>query len=82
LRSLKKALMISREIADHRGEGRTLNNLGQIYTDQGEKEWAEQYYKQALSIRQEAKDFNGESTTLRNLGLIYADLGRKDDALR
>jgi len=52
----KKALIISREIGDRRGEGNQLGNLGIAYRNMGQVEKAIEYYQKALDIGKEIKD--------------------------
>ena len=52
----EKALAISREIGDRRGEGNHLGNLGLAYSDLGQVEKAIEYYEDALAIGKEIKD--------------------------
>ena len=61
----------------------TLNNLGNAWSDLGEKKKAIEYYEKALEI---FKSFLGEShpsvaDTLNNLGTAWSDLGEKKKAI-
>jgi tetratricopeptide (TPR) repeat protein len=76
-----QALAICREVGDRAGEGTTLNNLGRVYDDLGQKQQALDYYEQALAIRREVGDRAGEGTTLHNIGMIFAQSGQLDAAL-
>jgi tetratricopeptide (TPR) repeat protein len=71
----KKALKISREIGDRRGEGNQLGNLGNIYFYLGKTGKAIEYYNQTLIIHREIGDKRGEEADLGNLGLAYNQLG-------
>jgi hypothetical protein len=68
-------------VGDRSGEGATLNNLGGVYDDLGQKDKALDYYQQALAICREVGDRAGEGTTLHNIGMIYAGFGWLDAAL-
>ncbi|MEB3829216.1 tetratricopeptide repeat protein, partial [Phormidium sp. CCY1219] len=56
LQSWERALEIYRAIGDKAGEGRTLNNLGNVYRNLGEYAEAEQYFLQSLEIAREIGD--------------------------
>jgi CHAT domain-containing protein/Tfp pilus assembly protein PilF len=59
----------------------TLNNIGAVYDDLGEKQKALDSYNQALPIYRAVGDHDGEATTLNNIGLVYSALGEKQKAL-
>ncbi len=77
----EQALVISREVGDRCGEGKTLNNLGGVYDALGKKQEALAYYEQALVISREVGDRGGEGTTLNNIGILYLEQARYDVAL-
>jgi CHAT domain-containing protein len=62
-------------------EATTLNNIGLVYDDLGEKQKALDFYNQALPLFRAVGDRGGEATTLNNIGLVYDDLGEKQKAL-
>ncbi|MEM6403200.1 MAG: tetratricopeptide repeat protein [Cyanobacteria bacterium P01_D01_bin.116] len=68
-------------MGDKSGEATTLNNIGAVYSDLGEKQKALSYYNQALLLGRAVGDKSGEATTLVNIGAIYSDLGEKQKAL-
>ena len=68
-------------MGDKTGEATILNNIGQVYSDLGEKHKALQFFKQALSISRALGDKNGKAATLNNIGQVYSDLGEKQKAL-
>ncbi|MFK0731038.1 MAG: CHAT domain-containing protein, partial [Gloeotrichia echinulata HAB0833] len=70
-----------RAVGDRSGEAATLNNIGLVYDDLGEKEKALSFYNQALPLRRAVGDRSGEAATLNNIGLVYDDLGEKEKAL-
>src|SRR4029077_497241 len=76
-----QALPLERAVGDKSGEALTLNNLGVVYADLGEKRKALEFYNQALPLRREIGDKSGEANTLNNLGNVYSDLGEKQKAL-
>ena len=69
----EKALGISREIGDRRGEGNALGNLGNAYYSLDHTEKAIEYYEKALAISREIGDGFGEATLFNNLGIAFQD---------
>jgi serine phosphatase RsbU (regulator of sigma subunit) len=63
------------EIGDKEGIASTLNNIGNIYNDQGDYAKAIEYYTQSLKISEEIGDKEGIASTLNNIGNIYNDQG-------
>ncbi|KAH8749104.1 Tetratricopeptide repeat-domain-containing protein [Diaporthe sp. PMI_573] len=60
----------------------TVNNLGNLYKNQGRLDEAEAMYGRALDGYEKALGPGHTSTldTVNNLGLLYADQGRLDEA--
>ncbi|WP_445302026.1 tetratricopeptide repeat protein [Microcoleus sp. K1-B6] len=77
----EEALKLYREAGDRGGEAGTLNNIGRVYDDLGEKQKALEYLGQSLPLRRAVGDRSGEATTLNNIGLVYSGLGEKQKAL-
>ena len=77
----ERALSLSREIGDRRGEGVNLGNLGLAYARLGEVRRAIDYYEQSLVIDREIGDRRGEGANLGNLGFAYARLGEVRKAM-
>jgi tetratricopeptide (TPR) repeat protein len=77
----EKALKISREMGNRRGEGNHLGNLGIAYSHLGSPRKAIEYYGQALKISREVGDRRGEGNVLGNMGLAYSDLGKPRKAI-
>jgi CHAT domain-containing protein/Tfp pilus assembly protein PilF len=77
----QEARLLYRAVGDRGGEAITLNNIGLVYDDLGEKQKALDYYNQALPIYRAVGDRRGEATTLNNIGLVYNALGEKQKAL-
>jgi tetratricopeptide (TPR) repeat protein len=67
----QRSLQLFRQIGDRRGEGKTLNQLGNILLLQGDHGGGKQYYDQFLSISREIGDRWGEGQVVRNIGDIY-----------
>ncbi len=70
-----------RQVGDKGGEATTLNNIGGVYNDLGEKHKALAYFDQALPLLRQVGDKGGEATTLNNIGAVYSNLGEKQKAL-
>jgi CHAT domain-containing protein len=75
-------------VGDRAGEATTVNNIGGVYDDLGEKQKALDYYQQALSLRRAVGAAEGtqsarygEATTLSNIGLVYRDQGKPEVAI-
>ena len=60
----------------------TVNNLGNLYTDQGKLDEAEKIYHRALDGKEKALGPTHTSTldTVNNLGILYVDQGKLDEA--
>ena len=54
-------------MGDRGGEAGTLNNIGAVYDDLGEKQKALDFYNQALPIRRAVGDPYGEVNILDNI---------------
>jgi CHAT domain-containing protein/lipopolysaccharide biosynthesis regulator YciM len=72
----------SAESMVRQGEAVNLNNLGQIYSNQGNDKQALTLYQQALSIYQEINNSLGVAITLNNIAQIYTNLGQYDLAVK
>ena len=79
---MEQSLAIQQQIGDRKGEGGTLNNIGQIYSDKGDHDTALRYLEQSLAITQQISDRQGEGATLINISQIYNAKGDHDTALR
>lgn len=64
------------------GEAVNLNNIGQIYSNQGQYEKALTLYQQALAIYKEIGNRLGEAITLNNIGQIYDNLRQYEQAIK
>jgi serine phosphatase RsbU (regulator of sigma subunit) len=67
----EKALEIATKIRYKAGEARAINNLGNIYYQQGQQELALANYHIALDIRDSIGDLKGSASTLNNISNIY-----------
>jgi tetratricopeptide (TPR) repeat protein len=67
---------------DHTSTLDTINNLGNLYLDQGKLEAAEQIYLLALAGYEKALSPDHTSTldTVNNIGVLYCDQGKLDAA--
>ena len=77
----EEALKLYRATGDRSGEAVTLNNIGSVYSELGEKQKALEYYSQSLPLFRATGDRSGEATILNNIGSVYSDLGEKQKAL-
>jgi CHAT domain-containing protein/tetratricopeptide (TPR) repeat protein len=68
-------------VADQQLEAVALDDIGQLYSETGDKQKALDYYNQALPLWRNAKDQQGEAITLNNIGEVYSDSGDKQKAL-
>jgi len=78
---LEQALMIRREIGDHKGEAQTANNLADAYVILGRKDEALDLLRRALELNRETGNRYGEGVALNNLGEAFLDLGRTEEAI-
>ncbi len=76
----EQALSIRREEGDREGTGKTLHNMGLVYSALGEKELALEHYEEALGISREIGDRMEEDRILHNLGRVCNTLGKKEKA--
>ena len=60
----------------------SLNNLAELYREQGKYDQAEPLYKRALKIFENALPANHPNiaTTLENMGQLYKDMGKDNEA--
>lgn len=68
------------EAGDLLGMAKAYNNLGSIYSSQGDFENGILHRQQALQLFERLGDTEGQSAALSNLAALYADLGRFDEA--
>ncbi|MGF1675272.1 MAG: tetratricopeptide repeat protein [Rivularia sp. (in: cyanobacteria)] len=78
----EEALVLWRQLKDRELEAFTLNNIGAVYRDLGEKQKALESHNQALSLWRALGKRGGEARTLNNIGGIYDGLGEKQKALK
>ncbi|MBE9116965.1 CHAT domain-containing protein [Lusitaniella coriacea LEGE 07157] len=81
IQSWRRALQLYREQGNRRGEGNSLNNLGNVYNSLGEYEKAIEFHQQSLTLVREIGNRAGESVSLNNLGLVYESLGEYEKAI-
>ncbi|MBD1832820.1 CHAT domain-containing protein [Cyanobacteria bacterium FACHB-472] len=77
----EEALPLYRAVGDKGREALTLNNIGIVYDDLGEKQKALDYYNQSLPLSRAVSDKATEAVILSNIGAVYSDLGQKQKAL-
>ncbi|MGI2901963.1 CHAT domain-containing tetratricopeptide repeat protein [Tolypothrix sp. VBCCA 56010] len=81
IEKFKQALPLMRQVGEKVREATTLNNIGKVYSDLGEKQQALNYYNQSLPLSRQVGDKAGVAATLNNIGKVYSDLGDKQQAL-
>ncbi|MEG4046348.1 tetratricopeptide repeat protein [Microcoleus sp. Pol17C2] len=77
----EEALKLFRAVGDRSREAYTLNGIGSVYSDLGEKLKALEYYSQSLPLFRAVGDRSREAYTLNGIGSVYSDLGEKLKAL-
>lgn len=78
LQAYLKALPVFREFNLKDLEGRTLNNIGLLYSNLGEKQNALEYLFLSLPLR---TDDYGKANTLDSIGSVYANTGEAGKAI-
>ena len=78
----QEALDLSREIHFKKGEGASLNAIGEAYHFLGDYPQALQKQFEALQINKDLKDSAGEAETLGDIGVVYNELGQYRQALQ
>ena len=71
----EKALAITKEIGDKKGEADNYGNLGAVFHSLGEYGKAKENHETALAIRKETGDREGEASDYGNLGAVFYSLG-------
>ncbi|MDT9329173.1 MAG: tetratricopeptide repeat protein, partial [Limnospira sp. PMC 1286.21] len=70
----------SRAVEDRGGEATTLNNIGRVYSDLGEKQTALDYLNQALPLSRAVSDRSQEAYTLTNMASLQRSQGELTEA--
>jgi tetratricopeptide (TPR) repeat protein len=68
-------------VGDKAGEASTLNNVGLVYFDLGEKQQALNFYNQSLPLSRQVGDKAGEANTLYNIAYVERNRGNLQAAL-
>lgn len=76
------SLALYREIGDHTGEARSLNDIAEINIVFGRYNDALHALERSLAITRSIGDRAGEAAALNNIAQIHDTLGRFDEALR
>ena len=63
------------------GQANALNNIGNVYRNQGKLEEALEFYQAALKIHQEIGHPLEQANALRSIGNVYSDQGKLEEAL-
>ncbi|HEX8736010.1 MAG TPA: CHAT domain-containing tetratricopeptide repeat protein [Pyrinomonadaceae bacterium] len=77
----QESMQLWRELKNASMEAETLDNIGTIYSNLGEKQKALDYYNQALVIEQALGARDKEAAVLSNIGVVLSDLGENQKAL-
>jgi CHAT domain-containing protein/tetratricopeptide (TPR) repeat protein len=78
---LLAAAPLYRAVADKGQEADTLNSVGTLYSNLGERQQALTYFAEALPLYRAVGDRGGEAVELHNIGSVYAALGETQKAL-
>ena len=78
---LEKALLISIEIGDKKGQSSCHANLGTVYKSVGEYEKAREHIEKSLAIYKEIGDRNGKAFCYENLANVYQSVGEYGKAI-
>ena len=70
-----QSLKIEEEIGNKQGIATSLNNIGDIYSHQGDNVKAIDYYSRSLKTEEEVGNKRGIANTLNNFGSIYKEQG-------
>ena len=71
----EKAINITREIGDRRGEAAACGSLGVVFSCVGKQEKAKEYLGRALALAIEIRSRAGEAIVYGSLGTVFASLG-------
>jgi CHAT domain-containing protein/Tfp pilus assembly protein PilF len=77
----EEALKLYRAVGNRSQEATTLNYIGRIYEELGEKQKALDYYNQSLPLSRGTSNPSQEAITLNNIGAVYDNWGEKQKAL-
>ena len=77
-----ESLPLGRAVGDKRGEATTLNNIGVVYSNLGEKQQALKVFNESLPLFRAIGDPRGEAVSLNNIGNLHRDLGENEMALK
>jgi CHAT domain-containing protein/Tfp pilus assembly protein PilF len=77
---LLAAAPLYRAVADKGQEADTLNSVGTLYSNLGERQQALTYFAEALPLYRAVGDRGGEAVELHNIGSVYAVLGETQKA--
>ena len=81
IKKFEEALSLWREAGNPKGETYTLNEIGIIYSRNGEQQKAMESYRQALQLSHSIRSLHLEAATLTNAGMSFWRRGQSDQAL-
>ena len=76
----EKALAITKEIGDRKGEATCYANLGTAFQPLGDYVRAKKYREKSLALQKKIGDKQGEAASYGNLGTVFHSLGEFDKA--
>ena len=76
----QKALAVSKETGDKRGEAGAYGNLGTVFQSIGDSKKAREYLEKALTISKEIGNRYSEASVYGNLGTVFQSLGEYTEA--
>jgi len=82
IREYEKALELWRSLGDKYWEAATLNSIGVVHYELGQKQHSLEFYKQSLTVRELLGDSRHKASVLENIGLVYHDLREYPTALQ
>lgn len=81
IRKYEECLPLYRSLGDASREALTLNTIGTIYKDLGERQKALDYFAQSLALYRTVRDRRREGIMLNNIGGVYRNVGERQKAL-
>jgi tetratricopeptide (TPR) repeat protein len=76
-----RGLPLLQGVGDRRDEASTLNYIGLMWSDLGEKQKALGYYEQALPLSRVIHNHRGKANILAYIGLVRSHLGKQQKAV-
>lgn len=77
----QEALALYRELGNRLGEAKSLNTIGQGYSELAEHQKSLDFYSESLPIYQALEDRSGQAIALGNIGVAYSRLSDNQKAI-